>query len=382
VGDLTESEWFVEVVEVTEVTKHPNADSLDLIQFKGARGQMAYVVVDRLGTWTPGDLAVYAAVDSLLPLDDERWAFLRPKDWVSGGVHRLKAARLRGIFSQGILTRLGNNLQMGVLTKVGRDVAEIMGITKYEPPQPAEGTPRSEFSNNSVRSKTNSLLPVYGLPSLKKYPHLFEEGEPLVVTEKIHGSNARFGWVNGRWTWGSHRVLHQEKTWWGKLWATVTGRKPKAGWYKEDIWREADRVYSLRRKMQLAPGLALYGEVYGTTASGSKIQDLTYGDAKGVRFAAFDLLDIKTGEFLPYWDFVTICADLDIPVVPLLAHGENAGLGLGHDMSVIRLLAEGKSTVPGATGQIREGAVVRATRGKTRRVAKYVGEGYLTRKGG
>jgi hypothetical protein len=51
-------------------------------------------------------------------------------------------------------------------------------------------------------------------------------------------------------------------------------------------------------------------------------------------------------------------------------------------MSVIRLLAEGKSTVPGATGQIREGAVVRATRGKTRRVAKYVGEGYLTRKGG
>ena len=110
------SEWQVQVVRIGEVTKHPNADTLSITQVHGG-----YPVIIRTGEFQPDDLAVYVPVDSIVPTND-RWTFL-------GGHQRIKAKRLRGIFSMGLLTACTEGMQEGEI------VHERLEITKYEPPE-------------------------------------------------------------------------------------------------------------------------------------------------------------------------------------------------------------------------------------------------------
>src|SRR5690349_13886397 len=88
-------ELRVEVVRVEEVTKHDNADSLDIVKV------FDYPVVARRGDFQPGDLAVYVPIDAVVPFTED-WA------WLHGGFSkhcRVQAKRLRGVFSMGLLVK-------------------------------------------------------------------------------------------------------------------------------------------------------------------------------------------------------------------------------------------------------------------------------------
>lgn len=76
-----------------------------------------------------GDLCVYCEIDSLMP-EREEFEFLKPRGM------RIKTVRLRGQICQGICFPL-SILPLGVEITEGLDVTEILGITKYEPPIPA-----------------------------------------------------------------------------------------------------------------------------------------------------------------------------------------------------------------------------------------------------
>ena len=85
--------------------------------------------------------------------------------------------------------------------KVGTDVAEILGITKYEPPLPKyQSVPRK----GSVKNH-----PDFGkytdIENYKYYVNLFCDTELVNITEKIHGTSARYGLYqanpNGRFSW-------------------------------------------------------------------------------------------------------------------------------------------------------------------------------------
>lgn len=53
----------VEVVKISSVNSHPNADRLDIATIEG----MAYQVVTAKGNFTPGDIAFYFPIDSVIP---------------------------------------------------------------------------------------------------------------------------------------------------------------------------------------------------------------------------------------------------------------------------------------------------------------------------
>lgn len=155
------SEFHVQVVRVGEITKHPNADSLGLTKV------FDYPVIVRLGDFQPGDLAVYVPVDSVVPADDLQWAFL-------AGHLRIRARRLRGIFSMGLLTHANPSWTEG------QDVCEAMRITKYEPPEPM--TTGGENEHNP------GYMPVYtDIEGLRRWPDVLIPGEEVVISEKIHG---------------------------------------------------------------------------------------------------------------------------------------------------------------------------------------------------
>lgn len=237
------SEHKVEVVRLGPIVKHENADTLGIVQVWG------YTAIVRLGDFTEGQLAVYIEPDYVVP-DVERFAFL-------GGKRRIKARRLRGVWSQGLLTAADSDMTEG------ENVMERLGIEHYEPALHLGTDGDAEVPHPSLAG-----LPKYDVDSWRRYgAALLVPGEPIVVTEKIHGANARYAFRDGRMWCGSRTQWKREEDssiWWRALRA--------APWIAE--WCEAN------------PNAVLYGEVFG------QVQDLRYDTKPNdpPRFAAFDVL--------------------------------------------------------------------------------------------
>lgn len=315
----------VRVVRVGPIIKHPNADALSITEVDGCP------VIFRLGEFEEGNLAVYIPIDSVVP-STERWAFLKG-DW------RIRAKRLRGMFSMGMLAASDATWSEGL------DVRELLGITVYE--QAADAN-----FNRSEHEIGPGCIPVYtDLESFRKYRGVFAAEEKVVVTEKIHGENGRMCWFKDRLWVGSR---------------TNFKRRGLNGWWNAVV------AGDIEAKLEKRPGLVVYGEVYG------QVRDLRYGVQSGSRFVAFDALDAGTREYLDYATFRDTMIELGIPMVPVLFDGCFADL--------TDAAAEGVSAL--ANGAcIREGFVVRPHHERYdprlgRVIAKMVGRGYMTRKGG
>ncbi len=321
------SEFHVEVVRVGQVEKHPNADTLGITKVYD------YPVIVRLGEFQPGDLAVYIPVDAMLPTSDPRFSFLGSRP-----MERVKAKRLRGIFSMGLLTPA----PAGCV--VGQDVAALLGVQKWEP---------GENTGPGVEIPGPPGAPRYtDIEGLRKHGRVIEPGEPVVVTEKIHGANARYMHDGEQFWVGSHTK-----------WKDPSG---------DCIWAKAAQAEGLADKLAKIPGIMLFGEVFG------QVQDLKYGHDKGgcsLRF--FDAFDTRKMAYLDWAEVVQICDRLDLRTVPVLYLGP-------WDLTRAEEWAEGKSTL---ANHVREGFVVkplveRYDHRVGRVILKRHGEGYLTRKGG
>jgi RNA ligase (TIGR02306 family) len=237
----------VEVVRLGPIEKHPNADTLGIAKIWG------YTAIVRLGEWSEGDLVAYVEPDYVVP-DTEPFAFL-------GGHRRIRAKRLRGVWSQGLVIRAPES------ATEGDDVMEALGIERYVPPvrYDRSGIPRAGYAHAETPHESLAGMPKYDLENLRRYPDVFEPGEMVHVSEKIHGANARFAWRDGRMWIGSrtHWRKPDEPSWWSLA-------LEAHGWI-EDWCREHDDS-------------VLFGEVFG-------VQDLRYGiPPNEVRFLAFDVM--------------------------------------------------------------------------------------------
>jgi RNA ligase (TIGR02306 family) len=355
----SDTEFSAEIVRITQILPHPNADRLEIARFemKGL-GETTYEVVTRKGETKPGDLRAYFSVDCELPTAHPDFKFLTERlDGAGKTTYRLKAARLRGVFSQGLLVPCPEGFEFG------QPVAEHFGVTYYSPPEKgSSGTAPSA----SAKPKAQPC-PVYGVDSIKKMPNLFHDGEAVLVTEKIHGTNFRFGWVPKKflgirigWKFvvGSHRVMK--------------GNNKTGHYYGQDLWQQAADAWELAERTKKHKGLVFYGELYGYTFDGSRIQDLTYGvlPDEGPRLAVFDVRDVVRGFWYGPFERGDVCTDLDLPLVPTLM----ANYPYSRELPLI-WEATASSLDPLT---IREGVVIEAM-GGPRRKAKWVSQAYLLR---
>lgn len=93
------SQFAVEVVVLDDVVPHPNADALDLAVIGG------YRAVVKKGVFKKGDSVVYIPEDALVPEDILEHIGLTGR-LAGKQKNRVKAIRLRGELSQGIVVRL------------------------------------------------------------------------------------------------------------------------------------------------------------------------------------------------------------------------------------------------------------------------------------
>lgn len=327
------TEFRIEVVRIGAIQKHPNADTLSITHVHGG-----YPCIMRTGDFKEGDLAVYVPVDAVVPTDKPRFSFL--------GEHaRIRAKRLRGIFSMGLLSPVEEGWELG------KDVAETLGIVKYEPPEDAEAGADDE--------RDPGYMPVYDVEGFRRYPDAFLDGEEVVVTEKLHGENGRF-------------VHDGERLWCGSR--TRYKKRPEPGKSGGRWWTGAMAI-NLEERLAQVPNIGFYGETHGYT------KGFTYGVPKGlvgIRF--FDAIDVKTRMYLDVEAFTHLCETLKLAMVPVLARGR---WGSDITMPHVKDLAEGPSTLDAT--HVREGVVLRPVQERRddrfgRVICKLHGEGFLTAK--
>lgn len=181
--DTQDVRQLVTVETIADIRPIPDADAIETARVRG------WDVVMKKGEVDVGDEVLYFEIDSALPLDDERFAFLeaRGSKTLDDGsrVHVLKTARLRGQYSQGLAMPVSLFPEVNPVD----DVAAQLGVTKYEPPIPANlaGQMVGPFPTNLVQ-KTDSER-VQNLT--EAFAELRETGD-WVATEKIDGSSVTY----------------------------------------------------------------------------------------------------------------------------------------------------------------------------------------------
>ena len=337
------SSFDVKIRPIRKLEDHPNADRLDLATILGYRCVVAK------GQHQEGDLVAYVPEDAILP--EELLSHMGLEGKLAGKQkNRVKAVRLRGTLSQGVVIPL--SLVTELLERVpeeGEDVAEALGIVKWDPPIPQQ--------LQGVQRKRPGWFPTYtDLEHLKKFPDVLEEGELVVITEKLHGACMSAGYRKDE---GFH----------------VSSRRINLVESEDNSYWRAARLYDLESRLQDlltmlgATSVVVYGELLG-------VQDLKYGFDKDVGFKAFDVM--VDGEYVDYVSAAYQVVTAVIGTVPILYTGP-------FSTQVVDELVSGKSTI---ADHIREGIVIRPLSEKIdseiggRVVMKVISEDYLTRRGG
>lgn len=172
------SNWKVSKEKI-EIFDHPNAEKLQL----GKVG--TYQVVVQKGIYKGGETVVFAPEKSVLTgLLEQEW-----KNYLVGpDKNRVKAVVLRGEMSCGII--IPDEIVKQVTGKSiaelpdAEDISEQMGITKYVPVIPTNLAGEIEVMPSDMHMSKHDVEQ-FGV-----YASEFQPGERVVITEKVHGSQA------------------------------------------------------------------------------------------------------------------------------------------------------------------------------------------------
>lgn len=320
-----------------------------------------YISIVKKNQIKPNDLVAYLPEASIVPAPIVEALGLTGKLF-GPDKNRIKAIKLRKVLSQGLVYVAPHNAWIE-----GQDVQEELGITKWEPPIPP--ALRGAVGNGGLGF-------TFDVENIKKNPNIFQDGEEVIFTEKIHGTC----FIATLYP----KDLRREDMIEGKL-AVISKGLGKQNLYFKDIEENASNVYlRAAKKFNLAKGLdeffvnsihpiRILGEVYGD------IQDLKYGYKPGQIDLRVFGLNIN-GQYQDWQVLEGVAKELKLPLVPVLYRGP-------FSKEVMLEYTKGKETISGDNAHMREGIVIypvkeRIVRDLGRVILKSVSEDYLLRGNG
>lgn len=344
------SNFTAPVVCIRDIEPIPDADAIEL----AVVGEYRSVV--RKGQFQRGDQAIYLPEAAVIP--DLLLARLGLTGKLAGSAkNRIKAIRLRGCLSQGILfSEVPSN------ATVGDDMASALGVVKYEPSIPAS------MSGEMARMFGHPLK--YDIENYKAFPAEIVPGEDVEMTEKAHGTFCGVAVIPGLGhpeMFGGDGLVYSKGL--GAKGLVFKDAEANAG----NIYVQAAKSAAIHDRIRASfPGHVVHvlGEVYG-----ADVQDLAYG-RKDRGFAVFDVS--VDGVYLSRDALADAVRRLELDRIPILYRGP-------FDPATLALHTDGK-TVLGSSVHIREGVVVtplveRRSDQIGRIILKSVSADYLLRKG-
>ena len=345
------TKFIVPVTNILDVQRHPNAHSLDIVKC------FDYNIVTRRDQYKKNDSVIYIPIDSILPRELEEQIFPIGSK-ITLHKSRVKQIRIRNFASQGMVISLDDvKKYFNEMPTIGDNVAEILGITKFEPEEKFFGANQPKSKKERNKSWENAYVHQYGgLTNFKFYAQtdLFTKGQEVVYQEKIHGTNGRAAMMpyipknlwqrflkligkvkDYQFCYGSNTVQLQTK--------------PFSGFYDTNVYAEACAKYDLATKLE--PNETVYFEIYGSGIQ----KGYTYGHAEGERsIVVFDVKvlsdDRKSTRWLSVDELTEWCKKNTLPMVPILYRGP-------HSNEAAQLYTKGDSIIGGQ--KVREGIVIR-----------------------
>jgi RNA ligase (TIGR02306 family) len=401
------STFEVPVLRIDDVYDHPNADRLSILRVRGYEA-IANKHDDGSHRFLKGEPIIYVPEGAVVPerhlKERGYWNAEQGKGLLAGSQgNRVKAIKLRGVLSQGLVWKTagvtaydpdtavlgfgsidhdqpdlepGQPISASGKFPVGADVSGFFGIVKYEEPIPTS-------MSGQVASVQEAKFD-YDIENLKAFPDLFTEDDEVEVTEKLHGTFCRVSHVPRLAPqadlFGDGRVAIASK---GLGARGLVFKNCEENFAGGNVYVRALDEVDIANFQAIAESLYpnrtvhLMGEVFGRG-----VQDLSYGE-QAPAFRAFDVFVDGIG-FLDSAAKQTFVQAVALLQVPILYRG-------AFDRQTIDKLVSGQTTLNGG-GNIREGVVITAVGDQekrdaglgrtTRPILKHVSEAYLTRKGG
>jgi len=368
------SELRVTIERINKLESHPNADRLDLATVLG------WQCVVQKDLYEEGDLIVYFPIDVILTEELEA-AIFGTDSKIKLKKSRIKTIKLRGAFSQGLVVPLGvvKSFIPDLIEKEGKNIAKELGVKKFEPKTP--GNMRTTGGQQKKKKDINSNFKKYtSINHLKNYPKALE-GEKVVISEKIHGTNFRCGYVpiSGGFftrTWKRIKALFsggQKYRGYEFVFGSHNvqlSNKFKKTFYtdkmvEKNVYYQAVEKYNLKDKLAL--GDVLYGEIYGAGIQ----ENYNYGLKDEIKLIVFDIM--SHGKYLSCGVAKTICSNKGLDFVPIIEEAMFSSELVEKHVSGPSLLSP--------TQKIREGIVVKPVVEKSsymgRMVFKFINPAYL-----
>jgi len=276
---------------ITEIKPHPNADKLDIVKVLG------YNCIVGKGDFDVGDSVVLIQPDTVLP--DKPWAEMFKKR-----SSRVRAMKLRGVWSLGIVMKPCDVLdlyffedQNGRLkNNIGFDVAKLIGVVKYETPQPQQLDAKGPLPYGLNKTDEERFQNLTELPF----------GETTVVTLKVDGQSGTYychkDRQTGEWTTGICSRTLEMKTECDNNYTRINK--------KYDI---LNRLLGYCQTHDVS--LALRGEIYGNNIQKSNNNPHSI---LPLDFAAFNVFNLDTHEYENIADvhsYQNVCVTLGLPMV-------------------------------------------------------------------
>jgi RNA ligase (TIGR02306 family) len=277
---------LVTIRKILEIIPIPSADCIEIVKVGG------WQCIAKKEEFKINDLCIYLEIDSFLPIKEE-FEFLRKscykklEDGTEG--FRLKTIKLRGQLSQGLVLPLSMFPNID-FSDTKKDYAEELGVTKYEPPVPA-----------NLSGEVDGLFPTYLVPKTdeERIQNLYSGIQFLQkleyeVTEKANGTSTTYIYNNGEFMVCSRNL---------KL------KTPNENLTQYQIALRHDLENKLKN---LNKNIAIQGELIGEGIQGNPYK------IKGKEFYVFNMYDIDNKKYYDSEQRLIITKVLKLNHVPII----------------------------------------------------------------
>jgi len=286
-------------------------------------GINGWKVVDQVGKYQVGDHVVYIEIDSWVPTTVAPFLSKGKEPRVYNDIpgEKLRTIRLKKALSQGLILPL-DIFTLGYFE--GTDVSDILGITKWEPPQ--------EFRSADAKGNFPEFI---RKTDQERIQNCFRDANRDVlyeVTEKLEGSSMTVYFNNGEFGVCSRNLDLKEDE-------------------NNTFWKTA-LATGIREKLAgLVDNIAIQGELVGPKIQGNiyKLDDY--------KWYVFDIFDIDKGKYLCTGDRRRIVEFLGLLSVPIIEEHYN----LVDNLETLLDHANGYSSLN--PKQLREGLVYKSVAG-------------------
>jgi RNA ligase (TIGR02306 family) len=367
---MSDTDYKVPYTTILNITPHGNAERLEVAWVYG------FQVVVQKGKYQIGSKVIYIPIDSVLPEKLESILF-PPDAKIKLHKSRVRQIRIRGLASQGMLVNpsdVSSLINMDYV-QLEQDLKEILGVTKYEPPQPGFA---QTMGKDKQRNKTyeHPLFHKYnGLDNIKWFPDLFKEGDEVIIQEKLHGTNARASVLpfvaNSFWkkVLKFLRLAPKAENCYGSNNVQKSVARGEKGFYDEDIWGATFKSTNVFSKLKV--GETVFGEIVGPGIQ----KNYDYG-LKEHKFVLFDVKVLQEDgkqKWLNPEEAEAFAKERGFEFVPVLYRGP-------YNKEFAYTLTKGNS-VYCPTQKVREGIVIKARTDYSvegnKKALKWISEEYL-----